>query len=97
MFYDQKDYGTLVYFAYDPAEIPLPSWLHFMPQTRTFNGVAPKRNKEQVVVIRAMNTITHDSLSVTFRIQVVEHPSPRTNMAHIPDDLTIVQNFWSDQ
>ncbi len=47
-------------------------------------------------MIRAMNTVTHDSLSVTFRIKVVENPSPMTKLAHIPDDLTIVQNTWID-
>ena len=46
LFYDQKEYATLVLFAYDPAEQPLPSWLNFMPHSRIFNGIAPKRNTE---------------------------------------------------
>jgi hypothetical protein len=43
MFYDQRDRGTLVFFAYDPAELPLPSWITFMPHERILTGVAPKR------------------------------------------------------
>jgi hypothetical protein len=41
-FYDLKDKSTLILFASEDDDSPLPTWLKFEPSSRIFFGVAPK-------------------------------------------------------
>jgi hypothetical protein len=44
-FYSPDESSTVVIQAYDPSELPLPSWVQFNPSGNFFFGLAPKAGK----------------------------------------------------
>lgn len=42
VFYDGQSYSPLVVYATDMADYPIPDWVQFNSDYRSFTGIAPK-------------------------------------------------------
>ena len=77
LYYDPQSSQTLVFFASDDIDTPIPPWLLFHPLTLSFYGVSPLGTHSVRVRIHAMNPITHDSQSFIFTLRVVRNRVPK--------------------
>lgn len=71
------------------AELGLPDWVKFDPANKFLWGIAPKTGYIAQIKLRAMNTLSHDSLTTELKIIVVKSKEPRVNIIHFDHDLDI--------